>query len=588
MQRQDNLAILRVAYDRLPVEDGCVDLVVTPRALVYFDQKKTRKYFKPIDFLSPEDIVNIKHWSAERVMVLAAEWKEKGKILPLLIETVGADLCFLLEYLKIADLVLTRAWNRGDFTRISVDAFEIGNNMIQHEWANYGYYELLYNKAWCKKRSIKFEEIQYKSSMEAVYHKDPFVIPFWKKCVYTVLGLYRCSQRINMVSMIGMKMGFAHIVIPKLIVAPTRNVEVMLRYKGSVSLNDYLLILPKEKEKAKTLQSELISLLEEWFSQKSPAMEGVDLYKEIIERRLTGFIKKRLDLIIAYIQIKGLKNSKSIKMLLGSALGCGADAWCSMGIQENGGIVASGQHGGGYGNSDSPYARFSDLRYKYFFSFGQLDRSYLSEYQGNIANAKWVVAGSPALYKIRQSCRLPPKRVAKVLYVMKLCVPFYSFSFPWDNILEQFKVLELLNTFSGRYSIDVKEARSSIIKQSNYPGLRFINERPEEVLHGYDLLIVESGVSTVLLEAASTNKFMVVFTGGEWEDVSQESLDMLSKRTECFNNWNSFLSGLKGILENPKLNLNATKLNSSEFVNTYCNPASPEKYVNIIKETFGL
>jgi len=582
------MATLRVAYNRLPVAEGHVDLAVTPRALVYFDREKTGKYFKPIDFLSKEDIKDTKYWSAETVMAMACEWRGKGGILPLLIEAVGADLCILLEYVKIADLVLTRAWDRGDFTSISADAFEMFDNMIQYGWANYGYVDLLFDEKWCKQRSIEVESTQYKTAMEAVHHKDPFVIPFWKRCVLQVLGLYRCSRRMKVLSMIGMKLGFADPVIPKLIVVPTRNAEIMMKCEDSVCLKDYLLILPKNREKAKTLQSEVVSLLEQWFSQDSPAMKRIDLYKEIIEKRLVGFIKKRLDLVTAYVQMKELKNPKPLKMLLGSTIGCGIDAWCSMAIQENGGTVASGQHGGGYGNAYFPYVLFSDLRYKYFFSYGQPEMTPLCKYHGKFANAELVKAGSPVLYEVQQSCGSPPTEVAKILYVMNLCVPFYSANFPWENILEQLKVLELLNTFSNKYSIDVKEEQTNTIGHSNYPGLKFIKESPVKVLHDYDLLIVESCISTAVLEAVATNKFIVVFTGAEWEDASKVSLDMLSKRAECFHDWNSFRLGLKEILETPNSKLDTTKLNSSEFIDTFCNPLPPDKYTNTIKETLEL
>jgi len=583
------MTTLRVAYDRLPGAEGYIDLAVTPRALVYLEREKARQYFKPIDFLSPEDIRNTKQGVADTVMAMACEWKEQGGILPLLIETVGADLCILLEYLKIADLVLTRAWGKGDFTSISVDAFGIWNNMIQYGWANYGYSDLLNNKTWCKKRSIQFEQSQYKTDTEVVHHKDPFVIPFWKRCVYTILGLYRCSQRTNVLSMIGMKMGFAALEIPKVIVVPTRDVEIMMKYEGSVCLKDYLLILPKNRGKAQVLQSELISSLEQWFSQDSPAMKRIDLYKEIIEKRLVGFIKKRLDLVAAYVQMKELKNPKPLKMLLCSTIGCGIDAWCSMSIQENGGVVASGQHGGGYGNAYTTYTRFSDLRYKYFFSYGQPEMTPLCKYHGKFANAQLVKAGSPVLYDVQQSCGSPPPtEVVKILYVMNLCVPFYSANFPWENILEQLKILELLNTFSNKYTIDVKEEQTNTIQHSIYPGLKFIKESPRKVLHDYDLLIVESCISTAVLEAAVTNKFLVVFTGAEWEDASKDSLDMLSKRAECFHSWNSFLSGLKEILQNPESKLDIEKLNSSEFMDTFCNPVPAKKYVNAVKETLEL
>lgn len=583
------MTTLRVAYNRLPVAEGHVDLAVTPRALVHLDREKSKKYFKPIDFLSQEDIKSVKHWSAETVMAMACEWREKGGILPLLIEAVGVDLCILLEYIKIADLVLTRAWDRGDFTSISADAFEMFDNLIQYGWANYGYVDLLFNEKWCKQRSIEVESTQYKTAIESVHHKDPFTIPFWKRCAYMILGLYRCSQRIKVLSMIGMKMGFADPVIPRIIVVPTRNVEIMMKCEGSVCLKDYLLILPKNRKKAQVLQSEVVSLLEQWFSQDSPAMKRIDLYKEIIENRLVGFIKKRLDLVTAYVQMKELKNSKPLKMLLGSTIGCGIDAWCSMSIQENGGVVASGQHGGGYGNAYTPYVRFSDLRYKYFFSYGQPEITPLCKYHGKFANAELVKAGSPVLYDVQQSCGSPPPtEVVKILYVMNLCVPFYSANFPWENILEQLKVLELLNTFSNKYTIDVKEEQTNTIQHSIYPGLKFIKESPVKVLHDYDLLIVESCISTAVLEVAATNKFLVVFTGAKWEDASRESLDMLCKRAECFHNWNSFLSGLKEILENPESKLDIEKLNSSEFMDTFCNPVPAEKYINTVKETLEL
>ena len=107
-------------------------------------------------------------------------------------------------------------------------------------------------------------------------------------------------------------------------------------------------------------------------------------------------------------------------------------------------------------------------------------------------------------------------------------------------------------------------------------------------MHKYDLLIVESGISTAILEAAVTNKFIVAVTSAVWEDSSKESLDMLAERAECFTTYDDFLIGLKKILDDPENHLDPAKFSARNFIDTYCNTASPESYVNTIKKTMGL
>ncbi len=63
---------------------------------------------------------------------------------------------------------------------------------------------------------------------------------------------------------------------------------------------------------------------------------------------------------------------------------------------------------------------------------------------------------------------------------------------------------------------------------------------------------------------------------------------MLSKRAESFHSWNSFLSELKEILENPESKLDIDKLNSSKFMDTFCNPVPAKKYINTIAQSLML
>jgi len=256
-----------------------------------------------------------------------------------------------------------------------------------------------------------------------------------------------------------------------------------------------------------------------------------------------------------------------------------------MAIQEKGGVVSSGQHGGGH-NSYQPYLIFSEARFSYFFTYGEISPTY--EFFQKHGKATIVKTGSPVFYKIQQKCGAPPQRVKRILYIMNLCVPFYSANFPWEFVLKQFQVLELLNLYTDKYTIHIKEEQTGTVKRSNYKGLNFMRDNPKDVLHKYDMLIVESGISTAVLEATVTNKYIVAFTGAEWEDSSKESLDMLSKRAECFHTYDDFLAGLGKILDDPRKNLDPSKLTSLDFMNTYCNPVSPEHYIETIKNTLKL
>lgn len=580
------MTTLRIAYNPLPYEKDTVDLAVTPQALVFLSRQRERKYVKPIDFFTPEDVKSIKQWVAETIGSMAEEWREKSNILPLFLETVGADLCILLEYLKIADLVLGRIWEEKYFSQIyiNLNPHENINSMIQYCWANFGYHDLLLNGKWRKQKSINVRQNKFPNHEDIIPVSDPTKTSFLKKNLFMLKGLYDCAKEIKLLTLVGMKTGFSPPMIPNLLIVPTRNVDVMLRLSSSINLYDYLTLLPKNRRTAKKIQSELISSIENWFELNSPVMDNLGFYKEIIKKRLMNFVKLRLDLVIAYVQMKELKNTKSIKILLGSTLGCAKDAWCAMGVQENGGIIASGQHGGGYGNAYFPYFQFSDLRYNYFFSYGPPDETPLQENGGGFAKAELIKAGSPVLYKINQSCGPRPTKVSKILYVMNLCVPFYSMNFPWENILEQFRVLDLLNSFSKDYIIEVKEDQSNTVKHDLYPGLIFKKEPLINILHNYDFLIMESCVSTAVLEAASTNKFLAIYTGAEWEDATKESLVMLSKRAECFNDWEKFLAGLEKILQDPEKYLDFSKLDSNEFLEIFLNPVSTDRYVGIIKE----
>jgi hypothetical protein len=277
-----------------------------------------------------------------------------------------------------------------------------------------------------------------------------------------------------------------------------------------------------------------------------------------------------------------LQNFKSINLILPSAIGCGIDTWASLAIEENGGFVASTQHGSAYGNSYHPMMIFSDTRFDYFFTYSCYDSSPTYEFAKLNSKALWVTSGSCHLQKIKDSITPMPTKVKKILYVMNLCVPFYSVNFPWEYITYQFQVLDLLNLYCDKYEIAIKKDFTNTIVEEKYPNLTFIKNNPSEILNNYDLLLLESAISTVVLEAAVTNKFIVLMMGTEWEDCSVDSLNLLSKRAECFVDYHSYLVSLKNILINPSENLNTEKLNSLDFQNTYCNPVTVSEYNDTI------
>jgi hypothetical protein len=149
-------------------------------------------------------------------------------------------------------------------------------------------------------------------------------------------------------------------------------------------------------------------------------------------------------------------------------------------------------------------------------------------------------------------------------------------------------VLHILQEYSGEYIIDVKKEHSGAIDESLFKGLNFIKERPPKVMHKYDLIILESGVSTSVLEAAVTKSHIILFTGSQWEEASRESLNMLSQRAHSFDKWDAFHDGIRKILDDPREHLDAEKINSTDFINSYCNPVSPERFIRTICRTLNI
>ncbi len=589
---QESFKSLRIAYnDKDEAQSNIIDLAVTPQALVYLNSLGDRHYLKPIDFLSPQEIKEVKQWTVETVIAMDYGWQKHATVLPELIKAVGLDLCVLLETIKVADLVLTKIWSTNNFKHICIDSTEIApNNMLQYEITGYQYTDLLNDSLWSNKKKIKVVKDQKIFDSSSYLNKDVFYPPYWRKTISFFLSIYRASRqlKINLFSIFFIKSGITRPPIPSLLVVPNKDSSAMLQYQGSVRLHDYLTMVPNEQRKIDNLQTELINSIEDWFNKNTPEIENITLYKNIIRKRLTDFIRTRKKLLGAYIKMQTLKSPHPLKMILPSAIGCDVDAWSSMAIKENGGIVASTQHGGSYGGCYFPFFVFSDMRFNYFFSYHKPEISPIFNLAQEYGKAEWVRTGSNFLFKIQQACIEPPKSVRNILYIMNLCVPFYSANFPWEFILKQFQVLELLDSYGDQYTIHVKEEQTGTVQRGKYPKLNFISDSPREVLHKYDLLILESGISTAVLEAAVTNKYLAVFTGAEWEESSKESMDLLSKRAECYNTPDDFLAGLKKILDNPQTHLDSSKLSSCDFMNTYCNPVSPESYIEIIKKTLKL
>lgn len=590
IMKQDISNNLRIVYTgKEESKMNIIDLAVTPQALVYLHSLGNRQYLKPVDFISPQEIKDIKQWTVETVMGMAAEWKEFGKMTPEFINAVGLDLCILLETLIEADIIISKIWDSNNYANIHTDSTTISyNNMLQYEIPGYQYIELLNDELWVSIRKIKVEKGQLFSNPNYI-NKTVFDPPYWKKIIKYFLSVNRVIRQmeISLVAYFLIKLGLRRPPTPSLFVVTNKDNVEMLQYKKSIILDDYLTMLPSDSLKVNKLQIEIIDSLEAWFDMNTPVMESIKLYKNIVKKRITEFIKTRKDLLSAYIKTKSLKSPDTLKLILSGAIGCGKDAWASMAIEEDGGIVASTQHGGSYG-SYHPILLFSDIRFNYFFSYGKPEISPFFQFSQDHSKAKWVKTGSSTLFKIQNSCDAPPKEVKTILYIMNLCVPFYSCNFPWEFVLQQFKVLEVLHLYALKYTIHVKAEYSGTVKSNNYPGLKFINDSPKEVMHKYDLLIVESGISTAILEAAVTNKFIVAVTSAVWEDSSKESLDMLAERAECFTTYDDFLIGLKKILDDPEKHLDPAKLSARNFIDTYCNTVSPESYVNTIKKTMGL
>lgn len=587
MSEKKESQYLRILYGANKAELNCIDLAANPQALVYLHSKNDRNFIKPVDFLTPKDIKAIKVCVVETIIKMDNDWQQHSTILPNFIKAIGNDLAILIETLATADLVLTRIWETGDFKFISIDANKFTpNNMVQYEIPGYQYKDLLTDAFWTKERGIKFKVIG-QNSKENYINANIFTPPYWKRVVWSILRLRRIFKQIslNPFSIFLIKSGLRIAPTPSLFVVPHKDTAAMLMHPNSIALDDYLDILPENQKEVNKLHDKLLALLEDWFKSGSPGMDAIKIYNNIIGEKIIAFVRKRKELVAAYLKIKNIKATEPLKLLLPSAIGCATDAWVSLAIQERGGIDASCQHGGSH-NSYQPYHLFSEARFSFFFTYGDVSPTY--KFLEENGKAKIVTCGSPVLKSIVEKLGTPPTEVKRILYIMNLCVPFYSANFPWEFVLKQFEVLELLNSFSKNYIIHVREEQTGTVVRSKYPGLKFIDVSPREVLNQYDLLILESGLSTAVLEGVVTNKFLVVFTGAEWEETTKESLDMLEKRAECFHSMDDFLGGVKKILRDPNVNLDRKKLSSVEFKNAYCNPVSVESYFATIKETMNL
>lgn len=577
---------LRIVHAGVAEASGCDDLAVTPRALAALSAAH-RPHLKPVDYLTPADIIEVKGWVTSAVEMMDAEWKARG-LLPLLLQAIGFDLCVLLESLKVTDLVLTALWRSGAYSGIQVGQYEPAYPMLEYSRPFDAYADLLRDAGWRAARKVEVESIgdAVGSGGEGAPHRRRL-----RSYLGIVRQRFRASRRFitGKVMATARRFGVGRFRLPDLIVVPHKDTESLLARKGSVTLDTFLSGLPVNDEAATALREGLESALAEWFAGETPAMERLGLFRQIVRERVLGFIRTRADLVAAYVKARDVtKGHRPPPFLLASSGGCSPDAWVWMAFRENGGVVASAQHGGAYGNLNCPYYIFSDFRFDYFFSYGEPGLSPTYEFAQRHACAKWIAAGSPVLNEVREKQGQPPRTVKKILYVMNLSVSFYSANFPWEHILGQFRTLEILDRFSSDFDIDVKEDQTGAVRRSLYPGLHFISNRPKEVLHKYDLVVLESAMSTVVLEGSATNKFLVVFTGAEWEDVTPASIELLARRAECFHRWDEFHSALERVLEDPLRHLDPAKLNSDEFFATYGNPVSGTQYMETVRRTMSL
>lgn len=576
---------LRIVHVSVPEAQGCEDLAVTPRALAALSAAG-RACLKPVDHFTPAEIIEVKAWVTTTVEMMDAEWRTRG-VLTLLLQAIGFDLCVLLESLKVTDLVLSRLWASGRYSEIQLGAYEAAYPMLEYSRPFDAYADLLKDAGWRSERNVAVEALMTEAAIGA--HGAP------RKRLRSYLGILRqrlgASQRfvLGKATAAGRAVGLRRTNIPDLIVVPHKDTERLLACKGSSTLDTFLATLPANDGAVAVLRAEVERSLAHWFAEPTPAMERLGLLRKIIRERVLGFIRTRNDLVAAYVKARdAADNQHPPAFLLASSGGCSPDAWVWMAFREKGGVVASAQHGGAYGNLSCPYYIFSDFRFDYFFSYGDPKLSPVYEFAQRHASAKWIGAGSPVLNEVRLRRGQPPRSVKKIFYVMNLSVSFYSANFPWEHILGQFKTLEILNRFSCDYSIDVREEQTGAVRRSLYPGLNFITNRPKEVLHKYDLVVLESAMSTVVLEGSATNKFLVVFTGAEWEDVTPASLELLAKRAECFDRWDEFHAGLERVLQEPAKCLDAAKLESEDFFTAYGNPVSGEQYMTTVRRTLSL
>ena len=102
---------LRVLISNQPEqEDNFIDLAVNPQALVSKHNTGQTNFLKPLDFLNPHEVKEVKDRVATIVMDLDKEWNTYADLFPDFFKTVGLDLCVLLETLLIGDIVLTKIW----------------------------------------------------------------------------------------------------------------------------------------------------------------------------------------------------------------------------------------------------------------------------------------------------------------------------------------------------------------------------------------------------------------------------------------------------------------------------------------------
>lgn len=253
------------------------------------------------------------------------------------------------------------------------------------------------------------------------------------------------------------------------------------------------------------------------------------------------------------------------------------------------------QHGGAWGYFGQGLAEvfYSDLSgIDYFFAFGSGVQTYIeNNYKKYIRDVpKIIVTGSKEIYKIEN---LEQKKEASLSLQNIFYVPtsfnlrrnlwhyypenyYYLFQ---KKLIDYFVANTQINFYyKDHYKGQIINPIPAYIKDKNCKSIKIINEKFSKVLDQADMFIVDSPTTT-FLEAAVTNKLIVLYWDTELMPIEKYSFELIKKRAEVFTKEIDLFNYLDKLFIE-KTNTPNNKCLNREFIDQYGCPReilSPDK-----------